>query len=79
MKKRLSSSITQTAQDKKGFTLVEVMIAAAISVTIILGLSTLIINSVKHDRDAKLKQDQYMWDQQRKYEIKTVPPPPPGQ
>lgn len=65
-------------RNERGFTLVEIMIAAAISIVVAFALAEVLVSTSKQEAGIKMKQELYNYLQQQKYENKVVAPPSPG-
>ncbi len=63
--------------DEAGLSLIEIVIAAAITLTLVLGISEFLVYVKKDEVRARVKQERFTDDQTRTYQQKTTPPPLP--
>jgi len=68
---------TRVIQDEAGFTLVEIMIAAAIAFVVAFALAEVLTTTTRQEASVKMRQEMYNYIQQQKYENKIVAPPSP--
>lgn len=63
-------------KNSSGFTLLEIIIAAGLSVVIAMGLAMLMTSTTKTETNIRVKQEAFSYQQQMRYERKVSPPPP---
>lgn len=69
---RLRSSVILT--NDSGFSMLEVLIAGAITVVIAFGIATLMNSTTKQETNIRIKQEAFSYQQQMRYERKVAEP-----
>ena len=65
-------------REESGMTLIEIIIAGAIVLVVALGMATLLSSASKTESNVRLKQEQFLSDQEWDYNFKISPPPKPN-
>jgi Tfp pilus assembly protein PilV len=64
-------------RDESGFSMLEVLIAGAITVIVAFGIATLVNSTNKQETNIRVKQEAFSYQQQMRYERKVAEPVQP--